>query len=333
MRRFIPWSYIDGRCFNWLKQGNFYFLGCVASEERCLAVPRAISGCASLSESKILWIHDPEDGFPRLASENFRYTKNNVRQLEKLGLNLQYSELELLVTEERLIELAESALTSGDGNFFIDISVMPKRVFALLLKRMLRDQRCKKLMISYTCPGNKGYTNEPLSYDPLPPDGLPGFNHLGFSDRDTLVVSVGFEPHQLESFVRGYLQASTNRDIKVIIPFPPNGGRFRRNWRALRILTEGQPNNIKKDNISVIAAWDVESVYNRISVWSGESDSLIFAAFGPKPHTVAMASFLSDNVDAGAIVYSQPKVYSPRYSSGIGETYCYVLKGAPFESY
>ncbi len=87
---------------------------------------------------------------------------------------------------------------------------------------------------------------------------------------------------------------------------------------------EDDPGNLRKDSVAVIAAWDAEQVYHKLLSWAGNGERLSLAPFGPKPHTLGMAMF-AIKFDA-SVWYTQPKVYHPEYSRGIGDSWWYAVK-------
>ena len=136
-------------------------------------------------------------------------------------------------------------------------------------------------------------------------------------------ISIGFEALGLRPLILS-LYREDNANLRVLLPFPAPTQTVRRQWNTLREIMEDDPGNLRNDSVAVVASWDAEQVYQKLVSWSGNGETLSLAPFGPKPHTLGMALFAIRN-DA-SLWYTQPKVYHPEYSRGIGETRWYVVK-------
>lgn len=81
----------------------------------------------------------------------------------------------------------------------------------------------------------------------------------------------------------------------------------------------------KEDNIVRLNTSDVSDVFNHIlSITDNGREPAIFAPYGPKPLSIAMALFSS--LTNSPVYYTQPKKYNPEYSKGKGTVNAYVLK-------
>jgi hypothetical protein len=111
--------------------------------------------------------------------------------------------------------------------------------------------------------------------------------------------------------------------MKIIMPFPPNGGAARRAWNTLRRMVQ-DPRHLDRNDIEVVSAWDAEYVYGLLNSWIQDTPHLTLAPFGPKPISLGMTLFAIKN-DIG-MYYTQPKAYNPEYSLGFGKSLGYLIK-------
>jgi hypothetical protein len=327
----LPWGRLDNINDTYISGINFSVLGCLSFEERCCIVPEKLFSdhCKRIS---LLEVRDPADGFPDYSSDAREKIEANRERLKTRRISFESQATSLLATEDQLIDLLQGCKLGGECSTLIfDISSMPKRYFCFLLKRMLIMDAIKNLIVTYTSVKPEGYTPGHLAEDPMSCDQLPGFYAPLFQKGDTLVLSVGFESLNLRSIIESYQYKRGN--TKIILPFPPNGYLLKRIWNTVMQLTSGNPNDIDKSNVEIIAAWDTELVYRTLERWKTDSNNFTLAPYGPKPHSLAMALFAT-KFDCG-LIYTQPKAYNSEYCRGYRETWAYVLKwgGVPCFDY
>jgi hypothetical protein len=192
-----------------------------------------------------------------------------------------------------------------------------------MLKRLMAIPSVLNLLVTYTEAGQEGYTEQHLAADVMTPEPFPGFSGRFSDGENNLVISIGFEALGLRSLILSSYRED-NANLKVLLPFPAPLETVRRQWNTLREIMEDDPGNLRKDSVAVIAAWDAEQVYHKLLAWAGNGQRLSLAPFGPKPHTLGMALF-AIRFDA-SVWYTQPKVYHPEYSRGIGDSWWYAAK-------
>lgn len=306
---------------------NFLTVGCVSFEERCTALPlRMWTRYGQGVEFQFFELADPPDGVPDYSNERQAKVKANKHMLEDAGFILSKKNLApgiLLASEQQLLKECEHILAKGRDTIVLDISTLPKRHFCFLLRQLISSGQVKNLIVTYTEAGAAGYTSDHLAADVMTPEPFPGFGGKFSSGGDNLVVAVGFEALGLRKLILD-LYREVTRDLRIILPFPAPIDTVRRQWNTLAEIMEHDPENLRRENVAVIAAWDSEYVYKTLSSWASLGTSLSLAPFGPKPHTLAMALFAIKH-DA-SIWYTQPKVYHPDYSRGVGDTWWYVVK-------
>ncbi len=319
----LPWGDLTEICTTFLRGRDYTILGCLSYEERCCAVPeRLLSFSKNCQAIELLEIVDPPDAIPDHSIKARRRVAQNKKKLNNAGIDFQSEKKELIAFEDQLLEILDNCKGLHlSSTLILDITSLPKRYFCFFLKRILIPDLPPNVIVTYTQSGPNGYTYENLAGDPMDGDHLPGFAPVLSPEGDTFVVAVGFESLSIRSLLKIY-QDSKKR-TKIILPFPPNRESTRRVWNTLREIV-GNAENIERERLKVIAAWDAEQVYNTLNHWNQDADGLTLAPFGPKPHSLGMALFAIKH-DAG-LYYTQPKSYNPEYSKGIGDTWAYVVK-------
>jgi len=267
-------------------------------------------------------VHDPEDAFPDYTDETRKKVAEHERRLREAGVHFEKREVTLLANDDDILDLCRPIETGCLGETIVlDVTSLPKRFFCFMLKRLCRADAVPNVVATYT--GSAGYTSDHLAADPLPPDNLPGFGGPPPppTPNTTLVLSLGFESLNLASLLD--IHSREARDLRFIVPYPPDGQSMQRCWETLYAVLRGVADRAR-DRIDVVAGWDCEQVYRVLWRLHGDADGLAFAPFGPKPHSMAMALFAIKH-DVG-LYYTQPRAYHPDYSTGRGSTWAYVVK-------
>ncbi len=319
----LPWGLIKDIGPAFLAGGEFSIIGCLSFEDRCRAVPTSLSsGAYNCGSVSLLEIVDPPDAFPDYSEESRRKIDINRKVLKESGVPFESERVDLLASEDQMLDVIGKLRARLRSTILIlDITSLPKRYFCFFLKRFLLLPSVRNLVVTYTQPGYNGYTQEHLAEDPMTCDHLPGYAAPLPPKGDTLVVSVGFESLSLNSLLEIY---RGQRRSKLLLSFPPNGTAARRQWNTIRNIVSGRVEDVLRNNVEAVAAWDAEEVYKTLERWNGDADGLTLAPFGPKPHSLGMALFAM-KYDFG-MYYTQPKAYHPAYSGGIGSTWIYVVK-------
>lgn len=300
----------------------FVFIGCLSFEERCVAAPlRYWNHHGTHGTFHLLELEDAPDGVPDYRIARSKKVETNRSKLANAGLEWTPHKSTVMANVDTLLQHLDHFTRGTPPTVILDITSLPKRYFCFFVRKLLEMVPLDNLIVTYTHAGAEGYTEEDhLAADVMSPDTFPGFAGKLHQGQMDLVVAVGFEALGLRSLI---LSLQREIHLRIILPFPAPIETVRRQWETLREIMENDPGNLRSANVAVIAAWDTEFVYNILDNW-GTDTNLILAPFGPKTHTLAMALFAIKQ-DA-SLWYTQPKVYHPDYTRGIGETWWYIVK-------
>ena len=192
--RFRPWGRLHGLFAN-LPDGNWGILGCLATEERCVAAYSAMSNVRNFSERLFFDLKDKKSSIAAVREEIDRKKRVNRDALITLGLREEDVFCEDLMAPfsrfDAEIERYLSQLTST--NLVIDITSLPKRVFFWIVKKALNcPSRLENIIVTYTEP--ERYAMGQLAENPEEWDALPGFREARRSpSAQKLIIGVGFE--------------------------------------------------------------------------------------------------------------------------------------------
>lgn len=307
---FRPVGQIDW-IFDKLPQENWALLGCHGTEERCSTAGKALALRNRLSSADYITVQDPPS---RYSDQTATCLQTTLRELNQLP-NTNYFEADLLGSLDGVIARVDGMIDAGKIDIVLDISSFPKRFFFLILKRLLLDKRVRNLVATYTAP--RAYANgdeSPLSEQNATLNYLPGFQPMQspYVPR-RLIASVGYVVLGLSQIVQE--AKSQHVEVDLLFPFPPGPPSYQRNWRF--VLDTFGFDGAHDANILRIDGLDVSETYNRLlSLTSNGNTNAWLAPFGPKPVSLAIALF---GIYHGApIYYTQPSIYRPDYSSGVG---------------
>jgi hypothetical protein len=190
---------------------------------------------------------------------------------------------------------------------------MPKRAFLFLVKQLMANTGVQDLVVSYTRASS--YKEGRLTENAEPPAAIPGFARVTSEQGgSTVVVSVGYMAFNLSEL----LEQSQGKVLKFLFPFPPGSPAFRRNWNLLHQLA---PDIAIQTEIRRLHAMDMFAALDWLTVIGSENSGAIdMIPLGPKPHALAMALACKRIGESTELLYSQPRIYHPDYSSGIGKT-------------
>jgi hypothetical protein len=294
---------------------SFLTIGCLSFEQRCTGTPlRFWSRYGDRAGLHLLTLTDPSDGIPDYSKE---------REEKAAGVRWAKIAGDLMATEDELLSQLSELLARSPATVVLDITALPKRYFCFYLRRLMYTPQVRNLIVTYTDAGEAGYTPEHLAEDVMSATTFPGFAGRYSMKQDYLVISIGFEALGLRPLILS-LYRERNVNLRVVLPFPAPIETVRRQWNTLREIMEDDPANLVMAHVAVAATWDTELVYDQLVRWSDQGEVLTFAPYGPKPHTLAMALFAMKN-DL-SLWYTQPKVYHPDYSLGMGKTRWYLMK-------
>ena len=316
--KFRPWGKLQGLFTN-LPDGDWGIIGCLATEERCVAAFAAMSNARFLSERLFFDLKDKESSIASVRDEIDRKKRANKNDLLHLGLQEEDVFCEdLMAPFSRFDTEIERYLSNlASKNLVIDITSLPKRVFFWIVKKALNcPSSLENIIVTYTEP--ERYATGQLAENPEEWDALPGFREARRTpSAKKLIIGVGFESLGLPSLVDAGLFSDS--EIVFLMPFPAQPNRAHKNWEFVRSIF---PN--PADGNFVLRRVDnanLPEVYNLL-LTLGENGQIpvSFAPFGPKPVSLAMALYASrfDGDDAKtSVYYTQPTFYPPDYSIGI----------------
>jgi len=231
---------------------------------------------------------------------------------EEATLGLFADDQEISDTLSRLLDDV-----GPDSDVVLDISCLPKRFFFLMVKLVLGMRRIETLIVTYTQAQGAGYTYDQLAGDPEDVKAIPGFVPVE-DEPEMLVVGLGFEPLGLAQLIGEY--RDRERDIRVLLPFPPGQPYSRRIWRSLHSLGLDGRNQIHR----VSAMDSFESCSAIGSIAEGQNTAPALAPYGPKPVSLGMCLYAIREMSP--VFYTQPRFYHPEYTVGVGECWAYCLK-------
>lgn len=313
-----PWGQLEWLVPKLLDRANtpVKLIGCISPEDRSTAVPTKLE----FSEGLLLVV---EDAPSRYSAKAARKVANNRRLLE--GANVTFRSLSLFAPPADLESALAKFLRDPECLLVIDMTSLPKRFFFFLLKLTLRRKRLAGLCVTYTQPEAGGYADAPLAEDAIEPAELPGYS-LQKSEPSTVIVSLGFDTLGLDALLddfRNYREV----DVKFLLPFPPGQPYSRRIWRSVFSLGNPPEGAGAARVVSAIDAFDAYRALMQIA--PGNSSRFknappALAPFGPKPVSLAMCLYA---IKFGSpVYYTQPSVYNPDYSVGIGASWAYCLR-------
>lgn len=299
-------------------------LTCLSPEDRCRAIA-LIASQRGASSIQFLKIQDPSSRFSQKIEEKVhvnydQLVASNIGPLDIQTLGLFAADEEIALSLKRYLTISSD---SAPLELWIDITCMPKRFFFLLVKLALDENLVQTLVVTYTQPSPGRYTDEHLAEDPEDVQPLPGFGP-NTEDPDTVVVAVGFESLGLPQFLGEY--RDKRRDIYLLLPFPPGQPYSRRIWSCINNVGDsGIGPNIKRvPSIDAFEAYhQLASICNPHTLRTKERPPAL-APYGPKPVSLGMCLYA---IQTGApVFYTQPRVYHPDYTIGIGKSWGYCLK-------
>lgn len=286
------------------------FLGCFGTEERSLAALRRLWARRKPSHSWLLKITDLPSRFSSLVQTRY---DERLAQLQSFGGDESLiAEHSLLESHNDIVSIAEM-VCSLSSNVILDISSLPKRFFFPLLRLfIIRQDRIKNLIVTYTVP--REYAAGKLSENFNDWAHLPLFagkySHVGAS---VLVVSVGFDVLGLQERIE---HGEDGLPIKLLIPYPARSAAFLRSLEVVRQLQKYRSREVF--DVYHADPTDMSDAFDRIvTLTHGGTKRAEFAPFGPKPISAGICIFAT--LTDSEVFFNQPTVYHPDYSVGVAE--------------
>ncbi|NOS99821.1 MAG: hypothetical protein HOP29_04260 [Phycisphaerales bacterium] len=329
MAHYRPWGLLDWVLPRCPVAGRWTLLGCLSTGERSLAVWRVLRNLNCLGSLKLLRIANKPSRHDAAVRRN---EEDRLREFRQAGGS--EGDIEghnLLEPVSRIVEVIDAFLPSAGSNLVLDVTALPKRFFFPLLRLLIkRTSEVENLIVTYTSPARR--TAEKLAENPDQWAHLPLFSGRPREKPDMMVISVGFEALGLQDHIHG----EAGLPIKLLLPFPAPPEAYRRSLELARRL---QRNRADVFTTYWTDAKEVGDAFDRIvslTTTTGGRKRVILAPFGPKPISVAMCIFAT--LTESQVFYTQPSVYHPEYSRGVGQVgdlpavwaYCLRLSGREY---
>ena len=322
---FRPWGLFPWVCHR-LSTKEWSLLGCLSTEERCLGVAYNSSKKDVIKNATFIEVIDPESYYAELASEKREMFKNELNRIF-VG-NERVVEMKLFEPAVALKIYIQEFISTSNGNIILDISSFPKRFFFPIIKDLINSDEVTNLLVTYTLPIE--YYNGCLAEEPKPWDHLPRYQHTNDFPAPVAknaIIGVGFLPFSLPELLK---ENYPDAIVTLLFPFPPGPPNYQRIWEFVREIERFRP--LERDSqIIRVDVLDMPGCYQQIcSLGRNGDEHIIFAPYGPKPHSLAMCLY-AIRYDCD-VFYTQPATYHPDYSLGmkyvddLPETYAYCLK-------
>jgi len=327
---FRPWGLLCD-ILNGEPKKTWDFLSCVSMEDRSLAAYSLIRETQELGNSIIF---DIEDNDSRFKERVDNATATNKKLLINMGcVSDSFSHHYISGRTSVYIDKIDSFFNDCDAdNLVIDITSLPKKYFFIILKKALENyDEHKNIIVTYTQPAKYGGVKLAENHEGW--NALPGFQGPVKEPKEKkLIIGLGFEPLGLPAmYGKGLFNKS---DKHFLFPFPAQPESIARNWEFLRQL---QPNpSGPLQNLLMVDGLNVPMIFDKLNQITDTGASFsILAPFGPKPMSLAMCLFACSHANkeaAPSVFYTQPTVYNPNYSVGVGSTaskpciYAYAIR-------
>lgn len=320
--KYRPWGNIDW-VLSHLPPKDYFFVGCVATEDRCVAAFDELTKKKKITGHSFVEIIDADSDYSEEAS-----TKRQ-KNLSRLGINglsiAEVTTIDLLASEEKIIQWIENFIVNDC--LVLDISSLPKRFFFPAVRLLLKQDSIRDLIVTYTLP--KTYYPGNIAERPSSWRALPLFGPEEFPEPeyDLALVGVGFLPFGLPDLLKSdFLGAKPY----LFFSFPASPSTYFKTWEFVRQIEISLPLN-SNDQLIRINGMDPSDAFDHICCLTENNiKKALFAPYGPKPMSLGMAIYAT--LTDSPVFYTQPRVYHPDYSSGVRyknglpEIYAYCLK-------
>lgn len=312
----LPWVMNKSPHVEW------YLLGSLSTEERCLTTWQSLQTNSRLGGSYFAQVLDPPS--PRYDQVRSQKLMDRRSDFDSHGGSASTIHThELFEKTGDTIQWIENFIAEAAPNVIVDITSFPKRFFFPIIKKMLKNDTIENLIVTYTVP--KAYPTEDLAENFETWRPLPLF--AGKLEHPTrLIINVGYLamglPEELE-------QAGPDRLVKLIFPFPDSPASYVRNSGFVRTIEK----NLRPERVELrrVGVNDVPDAFDHLLMWTEDGrEPALMAPYGPKPISLAMCIFAT--LTDSAVYYTQPRTYNPNYSIGVSyregvpETYAYCLR-------
>ena len=312
---------------------SFGFLGCLSCEDRFIAAFDEITASSKIGVCNFWEIIDPPSEYSDLAKSK---RDRNRNLLLAAGIpSRAVFQMELFAKSYEIEDQVNLFLEAGNRNVILDISSFPKRHFFPLVKLLLKSKKVENLIVTYSSP--QSYHKGELAESPDSWHHLPMFgpNSVPESGVDFAIVGVGFLPFGLPDLLKAEYRHVSPR---LFFPFPSAPPDYQRTWDFVRRIEQSFRLDSDKQILRVNGNDPSDAFDHICQVSDNGVKSLIFAPYGPKPMSLAMAIYAT--CTGSPAYYTQPSVYHPDYCTGIRTNngvrevhgYLHRLKGRDFYS-
>ena len=289
---------------------QWHLVVCAGPEERSSAAAEVVAGSGvTVASGNCLRLAVPKD---RFSDEREKRIAASLARLETaIPLKLKLTGMELFGTSEPLDEMVNEWVSSGRQHILLDISTMPKKIFFPLLRLILRTRAFATVIAIYSRPLR--YAEQPLAEDPEPPLPLPLFRPEAAPPQATGgIVALGLEVLGIVDLLE---DGGGPESIHVLFPIQSNPDESNRTWTFMQRLRSASPKRFTPPRH--LSPLDYGEAYSFIRTLTDDFQGHWWLApYGPKPVSLAMAVAAIQR--DWPVYYSQPTIYNPAYSTGIG---------------
>jgi len=231
-----------------------------------------------------------------------------------------------LIAHKPIMNTLTAILRKFVGDFFLDISSIPRSILFPVLKILWNSDRTKNLFVGYTEDTRVGAL-EKQADKYRPPAYIPGFS----LKRTDGLIPIWFPI--LGNDAKPVNEISHESRFKYVYPvvgFPSTRPMetdelVKRN----RELIECNPDNLifASMNDPFQLAMTLNNTIDEMRGTFGADASIIISPHGSKPQSVGV--FLTAMLKDAALLYCQPRAYKARLG-GVGSSLLYWLKGDPY---
>lgn len=295
-----------------LRPVDWFLIGSVSTQDRCKSLLLHNGKSLNIKGGAFLKIVDEPSVFSSASEARINLTQQEIQKITPRGAEIL--EFRLLGSLAGIKRRLGEWINASSGNVILDISCLPERFCLPILRWLKESPNVNNLMVTYMLP--EAYTSEDLGYDAQDWGQLPTFVNADTNGPtvENVIVGVGFLPYSLPDWLKK-TYATPNFKISLLMPFPAAPSSVNRSWEFVRRIEKDL--SLRDDRqIIRVAANDLSGAFQRIeNLTKGGKIHSVFAPYGPKAHSVAMA--LHALRHSCEVYFTQPTYYHPEYSTGI----------------
>lgn len=319
-----PWGEFDWIFSRLPATSKYSFLGCVGTEDRCIATYEELLNNNSINNQSFAEIVDIDSEYSSAAM--IKRQKNLNKLLSNGVLKRDITEICLLASEDTIATWIEEFL-NNTSKVIIDISSFPKRFFFPAIRLLIKQSKIEDLLVTYTLP--ESYHSGNLAEQPSDWRALPLFGPEEYPDPkyEIAAIGVGFLPFGLPDLLKSEYNSAKPH---LFFPFPASPSSNSKTWEFVRQI-ESSIQLETSDQLIRVNGLDPSDTFDHICyLTENNRKKVLLAPYGPKPMSLGMALYAT--LTESPVYYTQPKIYHPDYSTGIStkngrpEIYVYCLK-------